>query len=117
MKYYSRAFDLVGKGYLPLGYTGVNIYALAGAARVLETLQYASGAVPLSGTIATPNIGTTHTYKTRPKYGAGISYDFNSHFATNFEFSQVRSGGAFSTNPVAVPNMNLLSLNLAYKFG
>jgi len=117
ISYYGRAGDLVGKLYLPFGHTGFNIYGLAGAARVSVTTHYTDNGVPLSGAIADPNDGITHTYKTRPIYGAGISYDFGNRITANVEYTQIRHLGHFETNAYAIPNMNLATANLAYNFG
>lgn len=115
--YYGRSIDLVAKGYLPFGYTGFNVYALAGAARVNATVNYPNTDVPLNSELAAPPVGTTHTYKTRPIYGAGVSYDFTPCFSGNVEFTQIRHLGNLQTNPLAIPDMDLATINISYFFG
>jgi OmpA-OmpF porin, OOP family len=116
MAYYHYTYDLVAKAYLPFGHTGFNVYALAGAARVSQSLNYVDGNVALNGQIAEPLAGSTHTYKTRPIYGAGIRYDFSQQIAANVEYTQIRHLGDFKRNPYAIADMDLLTANLSYHF-
>jgi hypothetical protein len=102
---------------LPLGYTGYNLYALAGVVRVTETLNYTNAAgLPLSGSIASPaGLGVTNAYKTRPIYGIGVNFSVPSyHFTINIEATQVDRTSNFGSNPVAVPYLNLVTLGVAY---
>lgn len=115
LAYYARTYDVVFKGYLPLGRSGFNAYAVAGAARVAETIRYPNANVPLNGTIAQPaTLGNSHIYKTRPIYGFGGSYDFNPCFSANVEATQIRRLGNFNSNAASVPFMNLVTVNVAY---
>lgn len=117
MQYNFRTYDLVGKAYFPLGYTGYNLYALAGAARVTEALNYKNPGIPLSGSIAGPAIGTSNVYKTRPMYGLGINFSMPQyHFTISLEATQIIHLGGFTTNPNALPNLNLATLGIAYNF-
>lgn len=116
VSYYPREFDVVGKAYLPLWRTGFDLYILGGAARVSVTTNYTNNGIPLNSRLAPPSTGTTHTYKTRPIYGAGLGYNFNERLSTNVEWTQIQHSGNFNTNPYAIPNMDLLTLNLAYHF-
>jgi hypothetical protein len=116
-QYNFRSADAVGKAYLPLGYTGYNLYALAGVVRVTETLNYTNAAgLPLSGSIASPaGLGVTNAYKTRPIYGIGVNFSVPSyHFTINIEATQVDRTSNFGSNPVAVPYLNLVTLGVAY---
>lgn len=117
IEYTAYAIDVVGKGYLPLGESGFNVYALGGLANLAETVKYNNGGVPLSGAVATPANGSKTYNKINPIVGAGVSYDINEHFTTNLEFSRIVSSGNFSSSRSATPNADLATLNLAYNFG
>lgn len=116
LSYYALAYDVVGKAYLPFGHTGFNLYAVAGAARVSVTTHFSDTGLPMNSDIAMPAPGKTHTYKTRPLYGAGLSYDFGQHISANVEFTQIRHSGDFATNPYAIPDMDLITANITYTF-
>lgn len=119
MKYYFHTYDFVGKGYLPLGDSGLNVYALAGYAHVVGTLNYnnVNNGVPLSGVISTPQRSSNHMRRSRPIYGLGASYTFAKHFTINAEATEIYRLGSFSTgNSSATPNLDLYSLNFAYNF-
>jgi hypothetical protein len=117
IQYNFRDYDAVGKVYFPLGYTGANLYVLAGAARVTETLTFTDGGIPLSGIIATPAGYTTHGSSTRPMYGVGGNITLYKHFTISLEFSQITSVGNFSTNANALPFLTMGTLGFAYNFG
>lgn len=116
MKYNFRSYDALGKAYLPLGYSGLNLYVLAGVSRVTETLNYTDGGVPLSGSVAPINAGVSHSYKTRPLYGVGINMTFMNHITADVEATQVYNLGSFSSDANAIPFLNLLTLGVAYNF-
>lgn len=113
LDYSLYAFDLVGKGYLPLGETGFNAYALGGLARVSNT-------VDANVTVNKDTILKTSptTGKFRPKYGIGISYDVpHSPITTNLEFSRIQGMGNVKTNIRAIPSADMVTLNVSYNFG
>src|SRR5688572_18210895 len=117
IEYKANAFDLVGKGYLPIGETGFNVYALAGIARLNQTVKYNNGNIPLSGSVATPKNGSTTYHNIRPIYGIGASYDVNAHFTTSVELTQIYKSGNMKSSQGATPNANMLTINAAYNFG
>lgn len=102
-----NALDVVTKAYLPLADSGLNIYGLAGIA-------YARSVVEVKALNNTHSI----TNKVRPKYGVGVSYDIpQSNWGTNVEWSRIQGVGNMKTNAAkAIPNADMLSLNIAYKF-
>jgi hypothetical protein len=118
LKYTFRGYDLVGKVYFPLGYTGANIYALAGAVRITETLNYTDGGIPLSGIIAQPqpDPGVSHGYNTRPLYGVGANVTLYKHLTFDFEVTQATSVGNFSANSNAIPFLTMGTIGIAYNF-
>ncbi len=117
MKYYFRTYDIVLKGYLPLGDSGFNLYGLLGYARVVGTLKYINNfGVPLSGTIATPQAKINHMWRNRPIYGLGANYTFAKHFTIGLEATEIYRMGSFSTSNTATPNLDLYTLNFAYNF-
>jgi hypothetical protein len=116
LTYYFHTYEYLLKGYLPLGSSGFNLYAIAGAARVVEILRYKNGGVPLNGNIATPTNSTTHSYKTRPMYGLGANFNY-CHVTIAAEATQINRLGSFSSNPNAIPYLDQYSLSLAYNFG
>jgi opacity protein-like surface antigen len=111
-KYSQNALSLVGKGYLPLGESGFSAYVLGGAAevfgknRIKETL--------LGSEIASDTF-TTRTL--RPTYGVGVSYDIADHMTTNLEVSRVQGKGNMKTDGHAIPNADMMTVNLGYNFG
>lgn len=115
VKYGLNAASLVAKGYLPFG-TGFNGYALAGLAEVQNQVRYSNGGVPLAVTAGFKN-GTTNYYSIRPQYGLGVSYDIDQHLTTNVELSRIQGKGNVKTSASAIPNADMLTLNLGYNFG
>jgi hypothetical protein len=117
LKYNFRDWDGELKVYLPLGYSGVNIYVLGGASYVTETLNYTNGGLAFSGNIAPASPGVSHGYRTVPIYGVGANVTIMKHVTFNFEFTQSKGWGNFNTNPNAIPVLNLATLGVAYNFG
>jgi hypothetical protein len=118
LRYYIHTYDAVVKGYLPLGYSGFNAYALAGIARVVETIIFNNpGLIPMNTNIATPSQHDTHGYNNREIYGLGINYNFTRHLTVNAEVTQIQKLNNFSNTPTAVPFLDLATLNFAYNFG
>jgi opacity protein-like surface antigen len=114
VEYSFQDINLVGKAYLPVYDTGVNVYALGGVAYVRSY-----GDEKLSSSI--PGVAQ-HQSKTnnkfRPTYGVGVSYDIpQTQLTTNVEFSRVQGTGNVYSSNSAIPSANLVTLNLAYNFG
>jgi OOP family OmpA-OmpF porin len=111
--YKTRALDVVGKAYLPIADSGFNVYALGGAA-VVNT--------KFNAKIRTEEYTATSAYTTtkiRPIVGVGASYDIpQTPITTNFEFSHIVGKGDASLGETgSIPDSNLFTLNIAYKFG
>jgi opacity protein-like surface antigen len=117
LKYYIHTYDVVAKAYLPIGYSGFNVYALAGYIRVVEIIRYTNTGLNANTKIALPNLGTTHGYNNRPMYGAGVNYNLGKHITINAEVTQAEHLNSFGTTPTAVPYLDLASVNVAYNFG
>lgn len=105
------ALSLVGKGYLPIANTGLNAYVLGGLAAVRSEMRLSGNAVK------TVNQGTTKTTSLRPTYGVGMSYNLPNNMVTNLELSRIQGKGNTSTDKHAIPNADMVSLNLGYNFG
>lgn len=106
------AYDLVGKAYLPLGNTGLNVYVLGGAAWAANALnkEVKVDASPQQNT-------SPKTKKYRPIFGGGISYDFNySGFTTFAEFTHLQGKGDVNTSTTAIPSANMATFNVSYSF-
>ncbi len=107
----THAFDLVGKGILPLS-NGFSLYAKAGAALITsqasesETLTI----MGLPGTIASASQTTNKIY---PTFGAGVSYDITSHLVTDLSYNRIQKVGSSD----AVASTDFVGLGLAYHFG
>lgn len=112
VKYTLNAFDVVGKAYLPINDTGFNVYALGGAARVSSTVHTSGPDITLADGSSSKTV-----HKVRPMYGIGASYDVSSHLTTNLEWSRIQGKGNIRTSDSAIPNADMLSLNVAYNFG
>ena len=104
------ALSLVAKGYLPLGESGFNLYALGGMAEVASSVELDYENVPMF-----PDENKTY-YSLRPTYGLGMSYDINSHLTASVEYSHIQGKGDLKTSPSAIPSAELYTLNLAYNF-
>lgn len=112
------ALSLVAKAYLPIQDSGFNVYALGGVAEVFSQNKASFSSQNGDGT--PDQASYSHTYKNnalRPTYGLGASYDINSNLTTNLEYSRIQGRGNISTSNNAIPNADLVSLNLAYNFG
>lgn len=119
LKYSLNAINLVAKGYLPLGNSGFNAYALAGLADVRNQVRYNNANdIPLAnGVTANFKNGTTNYYRIRPVYGVGVGYDLAQHITTNVELSRIQGAGNVKTSASAIPNADMLTLNFGYNFG
>lgn len=106
------ALSLVGKGYLPIATTGLNAYVLGGLAAVRSEMRLSGNAAELAGMK-----GTTTTDSLRPTYGVGVSYNLPNNMVTNLELSRIQGKGNTSTDKHAIPNADMVSLNLGYNFG
>lgn len=117
VKYNMNAFDVVGKGYLPLGESGFNLYGFGGAALVNSKFE---NNVQFIG--ANHNVKKTQN-KVRPIVGIGASYDIpQTNLTTNLEYSHIQGTGNTKitnglVNSSAIPNADMVTLNLAYNFG
>lgn len=117
LNYSMSALDLVGKAYLPLGESNVNVYGLAGAAYVKSTTKYTNGKAVLAKNVVEPIEGSKTHSKIRPIVGVGTSYNIpDTNVVTNLEFSHIQGSGNVKTSPNAIPSANLMTLNLAYNF-
>lgn len=109
--YSLSALSLVGKGYLPFGESGFNVYVLGGMAEVMGKER-----IKASG-LGDSMSGSQTTYKLRPTYGVGVSYDFTDHVTANLEASRIQGKGDMETSSKAIPNADMISFNLSYNFG
>lgn len=107
LKYDMNALDLVGKGYLPIGESGFNAYALGGVA-------YVKSKEKVSVSPDTGNEAFSHSAnKIRPIYGLGVSYDVSEKVTTNVEFTQIKGTGSHGE----MPSANMVTFNVAYNIG
>lgn len=109
-KYSLYALSVVGKGYLPISDSNFNAYVLGGLAEVRGTTR-------ITGTLDPSSNGTTHASGIRPVYGVGASYDFPQHITTSLELSRIQGRGNMKTSTNALPNADMVSLNIGYNFG
>lgn len=116
MRYYARAYDVVGKLYYPLGTPVANIYVLAGVASYTEQIKFANTGIPVIGNFASPQNGTTNIRVNRPLYGLGFSWDPIHHLSTRLEATRIQKLGNFESNSRAIPYADLVTLNIAYYF-
>jgi hypothetical protein len=109
------AADLLGKAYLPIGESGVSLYALGGAAGVFVRTESASNDDAESeSSYLSDAFGDTLGYTVlRPKFGVGASYAINQSISTNLEFSRIQGKGNLGDNDY-VPNLDMTSLSLTY---
>lgn len=112
LKFQANIADVVVKGYLPIDRIKLNLYALAGAARVFEQITYRPHGIPTN--ISPPSVGSTSANKTRPIYGAGIGYIINCNFFINAEYTQIQRNAGSNT---VTPFINLSTINLSYHLG
>ncbi len=105
------ALSVVAKGYLPIGDTGLNAYALGGLAEVhnVEKAKITAFGVNASDSERTSSL--------RPTYGIGMSYDMPNHVTTSLEISRIQGKGNMNTDAHAIPNADLVTLNVGYNFG
>lgn len=120
-KYSMNAFDVVGKAYLPIGETGFNVYGLVGGALVRSNNVVKSSLnLPPTGHFAAFTGKAKEskvTTRLRPKFGVGVSYDIpESKFTTSLELSRIQGTGNVKKNIKAIPNADMLTLNVAYNF-
>lgn len=111
VKYSLDAFSLVGKGYLPIADTGLNAYALGGLAEVRNQVKSSATALGKNAS------DTKNTNSLRPMMGVGVSYDMAQHLTSSLELSRIIGSGNTKTSASAIPNADMVSLNLGYNFG
>lgn len=119
IKYSMSAASLVGKTYLPFGTSGFSFYALAGGAQVFNKVQVKDGGIPFVGNPiddVSPS-GTTSTYKLRPVFGTGITYDFSERVSSGLEYTHIQGEGDVKVDASAIADADMVALNLAYHFG
>lgn len=116
IRYYARAYDVVGKLYFPLGTPKVNIYFLGGVASYTEQIKFANTGISIVGNFASPQTGTTNIRVNRPIYGLGFNWDPIHHLSTRLEATRIQKLGNFESNPRAIPYADLVTLNIAYYF-
>lgn len=107
------ALSIVGKGYLPINNTGFNVYALGGVAEVFSKARDNQNV----DTVSSPASQSDSTRALRPTFGVGASYDINQNLTTSLEASRIEGRGNTKTSSSAIPNADLISLNLGYNFG
>lgn len=112
-KYNMKALDLVAKAYLPVADSGFNFYALGGAALVSSQVKISEQDDVLNDL----GTSTTTTRKIRPMVGVGASFDVNKQVTTSLEYSHIQGYGDVKTSNKAIPNADMLSLNVSYNFG
>lgn len=115
IKWTESALSLVGKVYLPIQNSQFNLYALGGAAEVFSSVKGSANIQSIYGSFSSSD--TTKTRALRPTYGLGASYDINQQLATQLEVSRIQGRGNLKTDDHAIANADLVTLNLAYKFG
>lgn len=92
------AFDVVGKGIIPLD-NGFNVFGKLGMAYTKAKLD-----VPLAGF-------SDSDAKWRPTYGAGVGYDFNQNVTADISWMRIQNSSALIKNP------DLISAGVGYHFG
>lgn len=109
------SLDLVGKAYLPVGTTGLNLYALGGAALVHSKIKQQT---KLNTPLVTGFDSTSQVQnKFRPKFGAGASYDIpQTQLTTNLEWSRIQGKGNTKKSLTAIPTADMVTVDIAYKF-
>lgn len=98
-----QSLDVVGKGYLPLGESSFNVYGLVGGAYVHDKVTV---------------VASKTTNKVRPVVGLGAGYNIpQTNLVTSLEFRHTQGTGNVKTSASAIPNVDALTLNVAYNFG
>lgn len=106
-----RAVTFVGKAGLPLGETGISIYAIGGGAQVNSRLDY-----QISGGNWNANSNSISESKFRPMYGAGVGFAMNENWNLGLELTRIQGEGDGSRKQKLFPNADALMLSLAYQF-
>lgn len=104
------AFDLVGKGILPLQ-NGFSVYGKLGVAYLR-----ASGSqdnTTKTGATTTTTSQSLDANKLYPTFGAGVSYDITSNLSADVSWNHIQKVG--SNNNLA--NTDFVGAGLAYNFG
>ena len=107
-KFSLDALSVVAKGYLPIAESGFDAYALGGLAEVRSQQRVSATGF---------NTQTTKTSAIRPELGVGVSYDVAQHITTAVELSRIIGKGNVNTDNKAIPNADMLTLNVSYNFG
>lgn len=99
------AIDLAGKGILPIGETGAELFAKIGAARV-------SSKITVNNALAASSIGLIATNHTATGYyvGFGAAYSVMPALPINIQWTRAKGDSTTGTN-------DLYSIGAAYIFG
>lgn len=107
----THAFDLLGKGILPLN-GGFSVFGKLGIAYVQQTTrlnEYLSDTDNILGPRSTNN-PSKHNNRFMPVAGVGVSYDITPNVPVDLSWLHYQKVGG------SIPNADLLSLGIAYKF-
>lgn len=106
------AFDIVGKGIIPLQ-NGFSIYGKLGAA-YLRTSGNVNTTVTNTGGFNNTTTTTTNldAHKVLPTFGAGASYDITQNLAADVSWMRIQKVGNTKLN-----NTDFVGAGLTYKFG
>lgn len=118
--YKTSAFDVVGKGYLPLDLLTdtlsekINLYGKVGLAYVMHKADTSINLAAL-GTLNNSNSKNN----VRPTYGVGASYNFTKNFLADISWTQIQGKGDLVKEGFDnfSPKTNLLALGVSYAFG
>jgi len=105
-----NAFDLVGKGILPLRYN-INVYGKLGLA-YLEGRTNASAAVTENGVVSGADNNSDITSRVFPTFGLGIAYDFRPDIEMDVSWNRIQKVG----HSEALGSTDLISIGLALHF-
>jgi opacity protein-like surface antigen len=103
--YSLNALSLVGKLYLPLPQSPVNLYVLLGAAQLLGNFDV---------TYQSRSLVNVSTNAIVPTAGVGVSYNLNHSLIANLEVSGFGKKQPF--DDLDIPQSMLATLSLAYQF-
>lgn len=104
------AFDIVGKGILPLQ-NGFSVYGKLGAAYLRET-----GHINVTRTVGNASVSASASadaHKVLPTFGAGGTYDITQNLAADVSWMHIQMVGSSSK----LANTDFVGAGLTYKFG
>jgi opacity protein-like surface antigen len=121
LTYKTWAFNLLAKGQLPFGSTGLSLIGQGGLAYLSQSIDYKNdddSVLALNTKEFTKDLkpGSFSQNAIRPTFGIGLNYDFTPTFAINLMLERTQGSGDFKQDKDPIADINALTASFTYTF-